>query len=70
MPSMLPLDCTCTICLWISDGSAKEFEIFILVGGRIALYTKKRTGIPEAMYVRLEPGYQLVSKETDGDFLN
>jgi ribulose-5-phosphate 4-epimerase/fuculose-1-phosphate aldolase len=34
-----------------------------------ALYTKKRTGSPEAMYMQFEPEYQLVLRETNGEFL-
>jgi ribulose-5-phosphate 4-epimerase/fuculose-1-phosphate aldolase len=41
-----------------------------LVGDDIALYTKKGTGTPEAMYMQFEPEYQLILKETDGEFLD
>ncbi|KAJ5656733.1 hypothetical protein N7507_008683 [Penicillium longicatenatum] len=34
-----------------------------------ALYTKKGTGSPEAMYMQFEPEYQLVLRETNGEFL-
>ncbi|KAJ5469132.1 hypothetical protein N7475_006884 [Penicillium sp. IBT 31633x] len=41
-----------------------------VVGDEVALYTKKGTGTPEAMYMQFEPEYQLILKETGGDFLN
>ncbi|KAJ5636542.1 uncharacterized protein N7484_009855 [Penicillium longicatenatum] len=34
-----------------------------------ALYTKKGTDSPEAMYMQFEPEYQLVLRETNGEFL-
>jgi ribulose-5-phosphate 4-epimerase/fuculose-1-phosphate aldolase len=34
-----------------------------------AAYTKKGTGSPEVMYMQFEPEYQLILKETNGDFL-
>jgi ribulose-5-phosphate 4-epimerase/fuculose-1-phosphate aldolase len=40
-----------------------------LVGDEEAAYTKKGTGSPEVMYRQFHPEYQLVLKETSGDFL-
>ena len=40
------------------------------VGEEEAAYTKKGTGSPEAMYRQFDPEYQLITKETKGDFLN
>jgi ribulose-5-phosphate 4-epimerase/fuculose-1-phosphate aldolase len=40
-----------------------------LVDHETALYTKKGTGSPEAMYMQFEPEYQLLLKESDGQFL-
>lgn len=39
------------------------------VGDDEAAYTKKGTGSPEVMYLQFDPEYQLVLKETAGDFL-
>lgn len=39
-----------------------------IVGHEEAEYTKKGTGNPEVMYWQFEPEYQLVLKETKGDF--
>jgi len=40
-----------------------------IVDDETALYTKKGTGSPEAMYMQFEPEYQLVLRETSGEFL-
>lgn len=40
-----------------------------LVDNETARYTKEGTGSPEAMYMQFEPEYQLLLKETNGDFL-
>ncbi|KAJ5973673.1 hypothetical protein N7481_010883 [Penicillium waksmanii] len=40
-----------------------------LVDPETALYTKKGTGSPEAMYMQFEPEYQLLLKESGGEFL-
>ena len=40
-----------------------------LVSEEEAEYTKRGTGSPEAMYMQFLPEYQLVLKETKGDFL-
>ncbi|CAI7652884.1 unnamed protein product [Penicillium pancosmium] len=40
-----------------------------LVDHEAALYTKKGTGSPEAMYMQFEPEYQLLLKESGGEFL-
>ncbi|KAJ5545956.1 hypothetical protein N7494_003541 [Penicillium frequentans] len=40
-----------------------------IVDDETALYTKKGTGSPEAMYMQFEPEYQLVLRETNGEFL-
>jgi len=39
------------------------------VGEEEAAYTKEGTGRPEVMYWQFEPEYQLVLKESNGDFL-
>ncbi|KGO76963.1 Class II aldolase/adducin N-terminal [Penicillium italicum] len=49
-----------------SEGNLKK----TFVDDEVALYTKKGTGTPEAMYMQFEPEYQLILKETGGDFLN
>ncbi|KAJ8117064.1 hypothetical protein OPT61_g1661 [Boeremia exigua] len=40
-----------------------------IIGEEEAVYTKKGTGSPEAMYMQFEPEYRLILKETKGDFL-
>ncbi|KAJ4368745.1 hypothetical protein N0V83_005827 [Neocucurbitaria cava] len=40
-----------------------------IVSDEEAEYTKKGTGSPEVMYMQFEPEYQLILKETKGDFL-
>ncbi|KAJ6036568.1 hypothetical protein N7540_000847 [Penicillium herquei] len=40
-----------------------------IVDDETASYTKKGTGSPEAMYMQFEPEYQLLLKETQGEFL-
>ncbi|KAJ5803291.1 uncharacterized protein N7503_005741 [Penicillium pulvis] len=40
-----------------------------IVDDETALYTKKGTGSPEAMYMQFEPEYQLILRETNGEFL-
>ncbi|WDK10215.1 class II Aldolase and Adducin domain-containing protein [Colletotrichum graminicola] len=40
-----------------------------LVGDEEAQFTKDGTGTPEVMYIQFEPEYQLILKETGGDFL-
>jgi ribulose-5-phosphate 4-epimerase/fuculose-1-phosphate aldolase len=40
-----------------------------IIGHEEAEYTKKGTGSPEVMYVQFEPEYQLLLKETQGEFL-
>ncbi|KAL2680332.1 hypothetical protein Neosp_007929 [[Neocosmospora] mangrovei] len=40
-----------------------------LVSDEEAQYTKDGTGTPEVMYMQFEPEYQLILKETKGDFL-
>lgn len=40
-----------------------------LIDHETALYTKKGTGSPEAMYMQFEPEFQLLLKETRGEFL-
>ncbi|KAJ6102186.1 hypothetical protein N7486_004613 [Penicillium sp. IBT 16267x] len=40
-----------------------------IVDDETASYTKKGAGSPEAMYMQFEPEYQLVLKETNGEFL-
>ncbi|KAF2029384.1 arad-like aldolase/epimerase, partial [Setomelanomma holmii] len=40
-----------------------------IVSDEEAAYTKKGTGSPEVMYMQFEPEYQLMLKETNGDFL-
>ncbi|KAJ5502056.1 hypothetical protein N7463_004930 [Penicillium fimorum] len=49
-----------------SEGVLKK----TLVDDEVALYTKKGTGTPEVMYMQFAPEYQLILKETGGDFLN
>lgn len=39
------------------------------VGDEEAEYTKKGTGTPEVMYMQFVPEYQLILKESGGDFL-
>jgi ribulose-5-phosphate 4-epimerase/fuculose-1-phosphate aldolase len=41
-----------------------------LVSEEEAEYTKKGTGNPEVMYMQFVPEYQLVLKDSNGDFLN
>lgn len=41
-----------------------------LVDNDTARYTKEGTGSPEAMYMQFEPEYQLLLKETNGEFLH
>lgn len=48
------------------DGSQLRKTI---VGDEEAAYTKRSTGSPEVMYMQFEPEYQLILKETQGDFL-
>jgi ribulose-5-phosphate 4-epimerase/fuculose-1-phosphate aldolase len=40
-----------------------------IVSHEEAAYTKQGTGGPGAMYMQFEPEYQLILKETNGDFL-
>jgi ribulose-5-phosphate 4-epimerase/fuculose-1-phosphate aldolase len=40
-----------------------------IVSEEEAVYTKKRTGSAEVMYMQFEPEYRLILKETNGDFL-
>ena len=40
-----------------------------IVSDEEAEYTKKGTGSPEVMYMQFEPEYQLILKETKGEFL-
>lgn len=47
-----------------STGLEKTF-----VGDEEAAYTKNGTGSPEVMYRQFDPEYQLILKETSGDFL-
>ncbi|KAI7334513.1 hypothetical protein KC315_g3719 [Hortaea werneckii] len=47
------------------NGLEKSF-----IGDEEASYTKQSTGNPEVMYKQFEPEYQLIVKETGGDFLN
>lgn len=49
-------------------GSLTRLEKTI-VGDEEAEYTKKGTGTPSVMYMQFEPEYQLLLKETGGDFL-
>lgn len=39
------------------------------VDDEAAAYTKKGTGSPEVMYMQFKPEYDLILKETGGDFL-
>jgi len=39
------------------------------VGKEEAEYTKKNTGSPEVMYMQFKPEYELILKESGGDFL-
>jgi ribulose-5-phosphate 4-epimerase/fuculose-1-phosphate aldolase len=39
------------------------------IGDEEAAYTKKGTGSPEVMHRQFDPEYQLILKETGGDFL-
>ena len=47
-----------------ANGLEKSF-----IGDEEASYTKQGTGNPEVMYKQFEPEYQLIVKETRGDFL-
>ena len=40
-----------------------------LVSDEEAQYTKDNTGSPEAMYMQFEPEYQMMLRESKGDFL-
>ena len=40
-----------------------------LVDDETAAYTKRGTGSPDSMYMQFEPEYQLILKETNGNFL-
>ena len=40
-----------------------------LIDDETARYTKDGTGSPEAMYMQFEPEFQLLLKETNGEFL-
>ncbi|EMC93432.1 hypothetical protein BAUCODRAFT_75677 [Baudoinia panamericana UAMH 10762] len=40
-----------------------------IVGGEEASYTKEGTGNPEVMYMQFKPEYDMILKETNGDFL-
>lgn len=51
-----------------SAGSQAGLEKTI-VGDEEAAYTKKGTGNPETMYMQFVPEYQMILKETEGDFL-
>ncbi|TVY45473.1 Meiotically up-regulated protein 14 protein [Lachnellula occidentalis] len=48
------------------DGSQLKKEY---VNDEEARYTKDGTGTPEVMYMQFEPEYQMILKETGGDFL-
>lgn len=39
------------------------------VGDEEAAYTKRGTGSPEVMYMQFKPEYEMVLKESGGDFL-
>jgi ribulose-5-phosphate 4-epimerase/fuculose-1-phosphate aldolase len=39
------------------------------VGEEEAVYTKKNTGSPEVMYMQFKPEFDLILKESNGDFL-
>ncbi|PSN61693.1 arad-like aldolase/epimerase [Corynespora cassiicola Philippines] len=49
----------------IAHGQLKK----TIVDDEEAEYTKKGTGSPEVMYMQFEPEYQLILKESKGDFL-
>lgn len=51
-----------------SHGAARDLQKTV-VDDETALYTKNGTGTPEAMYMQFEPEYQLVLKQTGGEFL-
>lgn len=40
-----------------------------VVSEEVARYTKEKTGSPEVMYMQFVPEYQMILKETNGDFL-
>ena len=40
-----------------------------LVGAEEAEYTKQGTGKPEVLYMQFVPEYEMILKETNGDFL-
>lgn len=47
-----------------ANGIAKK-----LIGDEEAEYTKKSAGTPEVMYMQFKPEYEMVLKESGGDFL-
>ncbi|KAJ9157323.1 L-fuculose-phosphate aldolase [Pleurostoma richardsiae] len=49
----------------VADGRLQK----TIVSDEEALYTKQGTGTPDVMYKQFEPEYQLILKETKGDFL-
>ncbi|KAF7191286.1 hypothetical protein HII31_07309 [Pseudocercospora fuligena] len=52
-----------------SIGAATSGLEKTLVGEEEAAYTKKGTGTPEVMYMQFVPEYQMVLRESGGDFL-
>lgn len=50
----------------IAPGDLKK----TIVGDGEAQYTKNGTGTPEVMYMQFVPEYQMILKETGGDFLS
>lgn len=50
----------------IAPGDLKK----TIVGDEEAQYTKNGTGTPEVMYMQFVPEYQMILKETGGNFLS
>ncbi|KAL6249594.1 hypothetical protein RBB50_003447 [Rhinocladiella similis] len=40
-----------------------------IIGEKEATYTKEQSGTPAVLYMQFEPGYNMILKETGGDFL-
>ncbi|KAH8649988.1 putative aldolase [Xylariales sp. PMI_506] len=53
-----------------SVGGAVSGLVKTVISEEEAEYTKKGTGTPEVMYMQFAPEYQLILKETKGDFLS
>ncbi|OWY49766.1 L-fuculose-phosphate aldolase [Alternaria alternata] len=61
--------CHCQLLIEAALAPTGSQLIKTFISDEEAEYTKKETGSPEVMYMQFEPEYQLIVKETNGEFL-